>query len=380
MSIGKIWPSERSERLDRQTGVRVQQLTNWMAHSHHLYFTNPGWHAGGKRLLFASDRENKYNLYDMDLASGEFVQITDYPAGTRVSFLHTSVNPQAEEAYYWLGQDLVALDLTRFSTRALYRAAEGFKPGMTNVTADGRYVCSVESEDLSAKMNLEIDHGYVGFAEFFKAHPICRIVKVAVDGSGGETVHEDRTWIGHINTSPTQARLLTFCHEGPWNLVPQRIWGFDLSTGRAWKIRPQQPDEAIGHEYWLADGERIGYHGRTPGGPVYGVVRFDDSHGFEAPFPRRSVHFHSNDDRLIVGDGSREDPRLYLWRRVESGFGEPRALAWHRGSFHIQKVHVHPRFTPDGKQTLYTADHTGYGQVYLADVPDFESLPEPASA
>jgi oligogalacturonide lyase len=39
-------------------------------------------------------------------------------------------------------------------------------------------------------------------------------------------------------------------------------------------------------------------------------------------------------------------------------------------------LHVHPRFTPDGKQVLYTADPRGYGQLFLADVPEFESLPK----
>ena len=52
-----------------------------------------------------------------------------------------------------------------------------------------------------------------------------------------------------------------------------------------------------------------------------------------------------------------------------------RILAFHRGSFHVQIVHVHPCFTPDGAQVLYTADPDGYGQVFLADVPAFEALP-----
>ena len=42
----------------------------------------------------------------------------------------------------------------------------------------------------------------------------------------------------------------------------------------------------------------------------------------------------------------------------------------------IQQVHAHPRFTPDGKQVLFTSDVSGYGNVYMADVPDLDSLPE----
>jgi oligogalacturonide lyase len=45
------------------------------------------------------------------------------------------------------------------------------------------------------------------------------------------------------------------------------------------------------------------------------------------------------------------------------------------GSRHIQHLHIHPRFTPDGRQVLFTADPRGYGQLFLAEVPPFEELP-----
>ena len=62
---------------------------------------------------------------------------------------------------------------------------------------------------------------------------------------------------------------------------------------------------------------------------------------------------------------------------VEPVWEGPRILAYHRGSFHVQIVHVHPPFSSDGRQVLYTRDPDGYGQVHLLDVPDFESLPVP---
>jgi len=77
-----------------------------------------------------------------------------------------------------------------------------------------------------------------------------------------------------------------------------------------------------------------------------------------------------------VGDGSSGDPYLLLWRFGEGRLEGPRRLAWHRSSFHIQQTHVHPRFTEDAKGVVYTSDHTGYGNVYLVEVPDFEELPE----
>ena len=69
MSIGRILPSETVEVRDPLSGIALRQLTNYRAHSHHFYFTNPGWYDGGKRLLVASDRDNRTNLFGLDLDS-----------------------------------------------------------------------------------------------------------------------------------------------------------------------------------------------------------------------------------------------------------------------------------------------------------------------
>jgi oligogalacturonide lyase len=79
---------------------------------------------------------------------------------------------------------------------------------------------------------------------------------------------------------------------------------------------------------------------------------------------------------LVVGDGDSDNPYLLLWRFGDGQFEGPKVLAWHRGSFHIQRVHLHPCFNAEGTQIVYTADPQGYGQVFVVDVPDFNSLPD----
>ena len=195
-----------------------------------------------------------------------------------------------------------------------------------------------------------------------------------------ETVHEDRAWIGHVNTSPTLPRVLTFCHEGPWDLVQQRIWGLDIDSGRTWKVRPQDKTrgEACGHEYWMADGVHVGYHGRTPDSRFFGSVRYDNAEKIEAPFPFDSHHFHSLSLDLIVGDGHSQPGKDYivLWRFDGEKFIGPKALCRHRGSAHVQMTHVHPRLAPDGSYIVFTSDASGYGQVHTVKLSPFESLPD----
>lgn len=68
--------SEMTNYKDPVSGVLVTQLTNYKGHSHHFYFTNVGWYAGGNKLLFGSDRNNRTNLFCVELATGEIEQLT----------------------------------------------------------------------------------------------------------------------------------------------------------------------------------------------------------------------------------------------------------------------------------------------------------------
>ena len=376
MAVGREWPPEWRRYKDPISGVEITQLTNYRAHSYHLYFTNPGWYDGGRRLLFGSDRENRTNLFSVELSSGRIMQLTDLEpleSPFELSFLTTAVNPCRDEAYFWYGRQMLALDLQTLQMRVLWEMPAGFRPSMLNCTADGLFVCAAINEDLSDRLRIDYHRGYVGFRETWQANPLCRIVRVALDGGTAEVVWEERSWIGHVNTSPTRPELLTFCHEGPWELVDNRIWCLDLSSGRAWKVRPREGREAVGHEYWLQDGERIGYHGRLPSGErILGCIRYDNTQRVEGTVLHDTGHTHSLDFSLIVGDGGRE---LRLWRQEGGRFFGPRVLAEHRSSFHIQEVHVHPRFSPDGSYIVYTSDALGYGNVYIAPVAEFEALP-----
>ena len=94
--------SERSVYSDRLTGIEVTRLTDYKGHSHHLYFTNPGWYDQGRRLLFSSDRDDRTNLHGVDLTSGEIEALTDLPPSpppSETSFLSVCVNSFCDEAY-----------------------------------------------------------------------------------------------------------------------------------------------------------------------------------------------------------------------------------------------------------------------------------------
>ena len=373
-NIGSRWTPELTISQDPVSGATVRQLTDYKAHSHHFYFTYPGWYDDGRKIVIYSDRENRTNLFGVDLTSGDITQLTDLDPAIKVGGL--SKNPVREEIYFTCGDTLTALDLTTLNTRPLYTRPQGYVGGSADATADGKYLCAGYTQDLSDRFMVDLGNGYIGFNEYWEAHPHSMICKIPIDGGDTQLVFEDHSWLGHFNASPKLPNIITFCHEGPWHKVDNRIWGLDIETGKTWKIRPTAPGEMVGHEYWMSDGEHIGYHGRVASGPIYGAIRYDNTDQVEGPFDYHCWHLHSHMLDLVVGDGDAQDPYLLLWRFKGGEFQGPKVLVWHRGSFHTQNVHVHPCVNAQGTQIIYTADPQGYGQVFIVDVPEFDSLPD----
>ena len=371
-------PSERSSYRDRTSGVEVVQLTAHRGHSHHFYFTNPGWYDGGRRLLVGSDRGDRTNLYGVDLAGGAVEQLTDLPPvplPREVEFLRACLNPVRDEVLFWHDRSLMHLDLATRRTRVLLELEPRWCVSMTNCSADGRFVYFGSWEDQSGKFEVDLLRGYVGFGETWAEKPLSRIERVELATGRHEVVFEERYWIGHVNTSPRDPDLLTFCHEGPWDKVDNRIWGLRPSTGRAWCLRPCGPGEVVGHEYWFADGKRIGYHGHGPQGAVLGRMAADGSDRREAIFPGHTGHIFSRDEHLIVGDGGGV---IRLWRLIDGAYEPPRVLCRHDSGMKIQQTHPHPVISADGTTVVFTSDaRTGYGNVFQVrlDQVDIAGLP-----
>jgi oligogalacturonide lyase len=375
-SPGTRWPAELTISRDTVSGATVRQLTNYRAHSNHSYFTYPCWYDAGRKLVIASDRDNRVNLFGVDLATGEMTQLTDWDPAKAANRHSLSKNPVREEICFYYDDTVTVLDLATLKTRPLMPRPAGTTGNLADFTADGRHVVTGFSEDLSERFQVDLLNGYIGFNEMWAAKPLSTVWKIPVDGGEPQLVHEDRSWLGHFNASPKQPNLITFCHEGPWQKVDNRIWGLDLETGRSWKIRPTAAGECVGHEYWMTDGEHIGYHGGNAQGGLFGSIRYDNTDQVEAPFNGHCWHFHSHLLDTIVGDGNAQEPYLLLWRFRDGRFEGPKVLAWHRGSFHTQCLHVHPAVHDQGHKVLFAADPQGYGQVFIVDVPEFDALPD----
>lgn len=377
MKSFEVYPSEKKQFQDRVTGVSITQLTDYLGHSFHTYFTNNGWWDEGKRLLFTSDRNNATNLYSIEIATGLISRLTNFSKSDRPISFCNDVNKRRPEVYFVKDDTMYALNLENLEIKKLYEAPKGFNFYGGLVGSDGRFVYGSLKEDLSKKIYTNLSAGYVGMRDIFYARPDCRIVKINSDTGKSEEIWQENTWIGHVNPSPTQSNLLSFCHEGPWQLVDHRIWVLDLETLKPYKIREREVDEEkIGHEYWFKNGTQIGYQVHRPNHTSYfGFMNFDGQEKREAPcVPFKSPdHIHSNDFNLIASDSGKS---IKLYQYEDNGFSKARLLCMHDGSFDYDNFHPHPQFTADSSRILFNSTVSGYSNLYLVDVPkNIHSLP-----
>lgn len=385
--LGKQYPAQQSSFYDDITGMQITRLTNYRAHCNHLYFNNNAWYDNRKRLVFQADYDNACNLFSMELTTGLITQVTDLNISPdELDELQFScVDGKTGMLYYLYHGGIYETDLFSLAGRKVYTAPKGCRIDWFGFTADHKRLVLCENQDCGVEMK----EGYVGFEEMFHAHPLSHVRTVRLENLEVATIFSEHYWLRHVNPSPTIPNIATFCHEGPWTLVDNRIWAINLDTGKVWPIRQRQSNEMTGHEYWFADGIHIAYECHRFVGDTrhryFGVSKWDDTQICEVDFANKTdpfagsntiSHLHSNDISLIVGDGNRDGNVLRLWKFDGEKFDGPRILCRHRCSFHMQRTHGHPCITPDGQSVLFTNDENGYGNLYLVSLPKrFEDLP-----
>src|SRR5256885_378390 len=113
--IGQTWPSEIRKFNDPKTGRTIKQLTS-TGNNVHLYFTENSFDAHRNAIICRSDRasgedrpphENPaYNLFRMDLDTGEIVQLTDESS----SVGSVTKTPDSRIVVYATGNTIKQLD------------------------------------------------------------------------------------------------------------------------------------------------------------------------------------------------------------------------------------------------------------------------------
>lgn len=386
--VGTVYPSEKSVFRDKKSGIKVTQLTNRCI-NFHFYFTENSFDLDGRTIYFMSNRGNEgkeiFNIFRMDLASGEMVQLTDEPEGIETGRMTKS--PDSELVAYITGNQLKVYRTAKGESRLLYREP-GMKMSNLSFSCDKKRLGFIRCEDVEALP----DGGpnYAGFMEKMFAIKDGRVSVINLDGTGFCDVFRDTHWLSNLQFSPKDPDIAMFCHEGPWNYVQQRIWLINVRSGEVWPCCRQAKEDCVGHEFWRAGGDiifdnRRGGHDGTISNtkqqvyekeaissetPYFGFAHKDGTVYRRIDMPFYCNHYYANSDlSLFVGDDVED---ILLIKPQADGSPKMRVLAGHNTTWHYQRSHCHPTFSRDGKKLLYAADtDRWHDNLFLVDVPEW---------
>ncbi|RIH88474.1 Oligogalacturonate lyase [Meiothermus luteus] len=375
---------------DPKTRRRIVRLTD-RGNNVHLYFTENAFVLNRPEIVFRSDRASKaqraphenphYNLFKLNFLTGEVTQLTDeaHPVGSATK------TPDGRLIAYLTAGQVKLLDTLTGKTTLLYEDDGRYQLYSPSISPNRRYVGFARNERVRA-VNTNVNYG--GFKESYYQIKDGRITLASTDGSGWFDVFRDTHWLGHFQFSPLDSTLAIFCHEGPWNLVTQRIWLIDLLAREVRPLFRQDEGDAVGHEFWTQDGlvffdnRGPGHDGTITSSKTQAVVHEPAPSSFRpyvgwmdtqgrlvrrVEMPYYCNHYHAHPHRpLLVGDDAE---RLVL---IDVREDTPRleVLCYHGTSWHTQASHCHPTFSWDGRYILYASDQGGQVNLYLIDLED----------
>jgi oligogalacturonide lyase len=389
------WPSEIREFKDDKTGRTIKQLTS-TGNNVHLYFTENSFDRHRNEIIFMSDRasgEDKaphedpcYSIYRMALDTGNIERISDDTL--RSPHAATKTPDSALIAYSTEDGAVKGVDTSTGQTITLYEHVPGFEiDSVPSIAANRRYVAFCRNEISDDPIHYR-GANYAGFKERFYAVKDGRITVAMLDGSGWFDAFRDTHQVGHFQFSPDDPTFGTFCHEGPWNLVAQRIWFLDFISREARPCFRQNEADSIGHEFWTQDGY-VFFDNRGPGHdgtitssrtqavvtqvavnenamiPFVGLMDRQGRLVKRIDMPFYCNHYHANpDNTVLVGDDV--DDLVLIDISGEEAKLAP--LCHHKTSWHTQSSHCHPTWDWDGSRILYASDHGGRVQLYLIEL------------
>ena len=382
------WSSEIREFKDEKTGRAVKQLTQ-TGNNVHLYFTENSFDANENYIIFRSDRASGmdkppqqdplYNLFRMALDSGEIVQLTDEnePVG------NVTKTPDSRIVVYTVGNELKKLDTESGVISTIYTETEDYRLGAPSISANRRYIAFCRNE----KVDVPRGPNYTGFKDRYYLVKDGRITLAYLDGSGWFDVFKDTHQVGHFQFCPIDSTLATYCHEGPWHLVTQRIWFLDFVSREARPCFRQGEQDSVGHEFWTQDGF-VFFDNRGPGHdgtitsdrtqavathvavkqnemtPFVGLVDRDGNLVRRIDMPYYCNHYHANPDlTTLVGD----DVDDLVLIDISGEEARLEVLCNHKTSWHTQSGHCHPTWSWDGSRILYASDHGGRVNLYMVE-------------
>ncbi|MBN2308999.1 MAG: hypothetical protein JXR94_08520 [Candidatus Hydrogenedentes bacterium] len=348
---------------DSVTGAHVRVLTPGPARDDLIYQTHPMWTPQSGHLVFNSDRTGSARLpHALQMDTGVVRCLVPAPDGDLPHPDNWTLSREDGRLYLRAGDGLYVTTV-----------ADSFD-GTPKVEALGHFDGLDGLHPIS--MSLDADERRVYFGATFEPDASWGIVALDLDAGGYSTVVRVNFRVGHIQANPITPGLIMFCHETGGD-APQRMWVVRVDGSELGPFYKETYDEWVTHEVWWGADRAIftvwpydDAHRRQP----HGVISADLATGAATEHSRFPAwHVHGSPDRhWAVAD----DQQRNIWLiRIDTG--ERRLLTQgHNGEGF--GTHPHPSFTPDGAAVVFNSSRNQTEDIFLVDIPEWDSLPEPS--
>lgn len=385
---GGVMPDEW---IDKSTGHKIIRLTRMPGSSVSFYFHNNPF-IGNSMVFYNSSRQKggeatdmrrqeTYNLnvqgkqlWLMDLSTLKVKQLTHHPLpmnGEVVSAVRKEVFFQVKDSVY-------AVHTETLKQRLIFVFPADFKAGITTVNADGTLLGGAWSSDAEKEISKNFPAKSDFFTRIYEAKLPRTLFTINIKTGTLTKLFTDSAWLNHVQFSPTDPRLLMFCHEGPWHKV-DRIWTIDINTRKTRLMHKRNMDmEIAGHEWFADNGKHIWFDLQLPRGETFYVASTDVVTLAEKKYVVArndwSVHYTSSkDEKTFAGDGG--DPGSVAkakdgkWINLFIPKGDSlRVEKLVNMQHHQYRLEPNVHFSPDEKWIIFRANFEGTENVYAVEV------------
>jgi oligogalacturonide lyase len=318
-------------------------------------------------------------MYRYDFKTGELLKLTERMTKNQVLF------PKSGNLYYTSDNDraIYATNILDLKTRKVADMPEGIAcSGGLTVNADETLVVGTGSllkeHEKEATLTTAPNQGPV-FGQTFERHDTNLLIAADIRSGKVSELHRIDTWLGHTQFSPTDPKLLMYCHEGPWAKV-DRIWTLRIGDGSQPQLvlKREEDNEIAGHEFWSSDGSTIWYDHNYRGTPGKQFLEGKNlatgqitRYPITAPFG--SIHYtNSPDGKFFVGDGGTnkahpEQQAMFILVPEEGKLRPIKLCSMARNDY--KAAEPNPHLTPDQRWVTFTATFSGTPQAYAIEMP-----------
>jgi oligogalacturonide lyase len=368
------------EWIEPETGHRVVRLSD-VPGTASLYFHQNAYTAGGDKVLVTTPE----GLSTIDLKTRKIEQVVAGRAGQIV------VGRKTREVFYSVNSVFYMTHLDTHVTREIAKMPSDMRPGSgLAVNADetllaGSFVDGNAPPEArgtvatAANVQGAIPANQESSLEArWARHLPMRLFTLNIKSGEIRTFHDGTDWLNHVQFSPTDPKLIMFCHEGPWHKV-DRIWTIRTDGTGLTKIHTRTMDmEIAGHEFFSQDGKTIWYDLQTPKSQVFWLAGYVIATGERMRYPIRrehwSVHFNvSRSGRFFAGDGGGPEsvaaPGNGQWIYLFTPRGkELEVERLVNLANHNYRLEPNVTFTPDDKWIVFRSNMHGATHVYAVEV------------